>query len=32
MVGRYVEMPYKNKVVKAATMFVNKTAQVFKMI
>ena len=32
MVGRYVEIPYKNKIVKVATMFVNKTIQAFKMI
>ena len=32
MVGTYVEIPYKNKFVKAATMFVNKTVQAFKMI
>ena len=32
MVGRYVETPYKNEIVKTATMFVNKTVQAFKMI
>ena len=32
MVGRYVEIPCKNKIAKAATMLVNKTAQAFKMI
>ena len=31
MVGRYVEIPYENKTVKAATMFVNKTVQAFKL-
>ena len=32
MVGRYIEIPYKNKIVKTLTMFVNKTVQAFKMI
>ena len=32
MVGRYAEIPYKNNIVKAATLFVNKMVQVFKMI
>ena len=32
MVGRCFEIPYKNKIVKTATMFVNKTVQAFKMI
>ena len=32
MVGRYVEIPNKNKVVKNATIFDNKTVQAFKMI
>ena len=32
MVGRYVEILCKNKIAKAATMLVNKTAQAFKMI
>ena len=32
MVGRYNEIPYENKIVKAATIFINKTVQAFKMI
>ena len=32
MVGRYVKLPYKNKIAKTITMFVNKTVQAFKMI
>ena len=32
MIDSYVEIPYKNKIIKAATMFVNKRVQAFKMI
>ena len=32
MVGVYVDIPYKNKIVKAATMFANKTVKAFEMI
>ena len=32
MVGRCVEIPYKSKIVKAATIFFNETVQTFKMI
>ena len=27
MVGRYVEIPYKDKIVKTVTMFVDKTVR-----
>ena len=32
MFDRCVEIPYKNKIVKIATMFGNKTVQAFKVI
>ena len=32
MVGKYIEIPYKNEIVETVTMFVSKTVQGFKMI